>query len=289
MNAPTAGSPQHLSEAQGREWKDEKTIAARRRWKPKLDLFYRPATAVILQAAQVRPGIKVLDVASGMGEPALALAEAVGPTGHVTATDFAPGVLEVAEEDARARGLANIAFRQADAQELPFPDQSFDLVTCRLGVMFFPDTDKALREAHRVLKPGGRAIYVAWGPKDQPLFKSTVGILTRYSQAPPRDKGAPDPFKFSTPGALSRAMERAGFAQAREETRTILLVWAGSPGEYWERFSESAAPFRALIEGIPDDRRAQAFRETLEAIGEHYDGKELEFVGVIVVGTGIHT
>jgi ubiquinone/menaquinone biosynthesis C-methylase UbiE len=107
------------------------------KWKSQQETQGRAATEILLRSARVKPGMQVLDLASGAGDPALTLAEVVGPDGHVTATDLVPDMLLVAEKFARERGLANITFQQADAETLPFPDQAFDAVTCRLGVMFF--------------------------------------------------------------------------------------------------------------------------------------------------------
>jgi SAM-dependent methyltransferase len=106
------------------------------------------ATESIVRAAQVTPGMEVLDIASGTGEPALTLAETAG---HVTATDLGPQMLVSAEENARARGVGNVTFTHADVHELPFGDASFDRVTCRFGIMYFADVDRALGEIRRVL------------------------------------------------------------------------------------------------------------------------------------------
>jgi len=111
--------------------------------------------------------MRVLDLASGSGEPALTLARHVDATGHVVATDLSQGMLDLAEENARKVGLANISFRQADAHRLPFDNESFDCVTCRLGIMYFVDVHGALMEIRRVLKPEGRAVFAAWGPWDR--------------------------------------------------------------------------------------------------------------------------
>ena len=102
--------------------------------------------------AQPRPGMKVLDLAAGTGEPAISLASRVAPGGKVTALDLSAELLEIASGRARERKLTNLVIQQADAHELPFPDNIFDLVTSRFGVMFFET--KALHEARRVLKPG---------------------------------------------------------------------------------------------------------------------------------------
>ena len=98
--------------------------------------------------------------------------------------DLSAELLQIAEERARQRAFDNFSTRQADAHDLPFPDQSFDLATCRFGVMFFADTEKALRELFRVLKPGGRACFLAWGPFDQPYWSSTVGVVLKHVGGP---------------------------------------------------------------------------------------------------------
>src|SRR5205085_10183488 len=111
--------------------------------------------------------IAVLDVASGPGEPALSIAAAIAPTGgHVTATDLVPEMLDAATTNASERGVTNVTFQQADAEALPFPDAAFDAVTCRFGVMLFPDVQQARGEMRRGLKPDGQLGGTGWGPRE---------------------------------------------------------------------------------------------------------------------------
>src|SRR6266481_3641021 len=121
------------------EWTGERTVAAWRKWHAQIAAFTRGATDAILEAAQLRPGMQVLDLASGVGDPALAIAAAVGPTGKVIATDLGPGMISLAEELAQTKNLTNIEFKIANAESLPFANESFDVVTCRFGIMLFPD------------------------------------------------------------------------------------------------------------------------------------------------------
>ena len=166
-----------LKDAQQQAWSDPSSVAAWRKWFPKFVIHTRAATDALIDAARLQPGMQVLDLASGSGDPALTLAQMVGPSGHVTATDLVPEMLAVAAEQAHQQGLTNLTFRQADAESLPFPDGAFDLVTCRFGIIYCPNPGKALREICRVLRPGGRAALVAWGPPDQPFFSTTVAPL----------------------------------------------------------------------------------------------------------------
>src|SRR5260370_7020479 len=185
MSAPDPAKIQKFREHLRQEWTGDKTIAGWRKWHAHIAAFTRGATEAILEAAQLRPGLRVLDLASGVGDPALSIAAKIAPSGRVVATDLGPGMISLAEELARKKGITNIESREASAESLPFADQSYDVLTCRFGAMFFPDLAKALRECLRVLKSGGRAAFVAWGKKEQPFFSTTAGILMKHVPDPP--------------------------------------------------------------------------------------------------------
>jgi len=259
------------------EWTGEKTVAAWRKWHAQIAAFTRGATEAILEAAQIRPGMGVLDLACGVGDPALSIAAGVGPSGHVTATDLGPGMMSLAEELARKKGLTNIDFREANAESLPFADASFDVLTCRFGIMFFPDLGKALCECLRVLKPGGRAAFVAWGKKEQPFFTTTAGIVFKHLPVPPPppDPDGPSLFMFGERDRLRHALQSAGFANVHEEDRIITGRWPGSVEEYWEQFTEVAAPFRPLLDQLTPEKRAQARAESLLAVRKFWNGHEV--------------
>jgi len=127
-------------------------------WKKWDDLtmdFLKPMADEIIHSLKPKATDIVLDVASGTGEPGLTIA-AMLRGGKVVATDLAEGMLEVAVEKATRRGIKNFEIIVCDVCELPFPDNSFDAISCRLGFMFFPDMLLAAKEMVRVLKPGGR-------------------------------------------------------------------------------------------------------------------------------------
>jgi ubiquinone/menaquinone biosynthesis C-methylase UbiE len=142
--------------------------------------------------------MRVLDLASGTGEPAISLAPLVAPLGQVTALDRSPELLEIARELARQRGLTNFSIHPGDANRLPFGDASFDLVTSGFGVMFLEED--ALGEAYRVLKPGGRACF-AWGPFEPPYWSSTMGVVHRQIGGPVTAPGY-NLFKYARPEAF---------------------------------------------------------------------------------------
>jgi SAM-dependent methyltransferase len=270
------------------EWTGDKTVAAWRKWQAQIAAFTQGATEAILESAHLRPGMRVLDLASGVGDPALSIASEVAPNGRVTATDLGPGMISLAEELARKRGLTNIEFREASAESLPFPNESYDVLTCRFGIMFFPDLPKSLRECLRVLKPGGRAVFVAWGKKEQPFFTTTAGIILKHVPVPPPppDPDGPSLFMFGERDRLRHAMSAAGFSNVHEEGRIIPGRWTSSAEEYWEQFTEVAAPFRPLLDQLTPEKMAQAKSEVLAGLRRFWTGTELNMPLEIVIGTG---
>jgi len=286
MSAPDQSKIQKFREHLHLEWTGDRTVAAWRKWHAQIAVFTRGATEAILESAHLRTGMRVLDLASGVGDPALPIASEVAPSGRVTATDLGPGMISLAEELARKKGITNIEFREASAESLPFPDASYDVLTCRFGVMFFPDLPKALRECLRVLKPGGRVVFVAWGKKEQPFFTTTAGIILKHVPVPPPpDPDAPSLFMFGERDRLRRALAAAGFSNVHEEDRIIPGRWATSVEEYWEQFTEVAAPFRPLLDQLTPEKMVQAKSEILVALKKFWNGTELNMPLEIVIGT----
>ena len=270
-----------------RDWDDAETIAAWRKWSRSNFDTFGGVTRALVAAADASPGQAILDLASGSGQPALALAAAVAPSGHVTATDMSSGMLAVAEENARLAGLNNMRFRQAVAESLPYPDRTFDRVTCRFGAMFFADPAGAMRECRRVLLPRGRAVFAVWGPPQQPFFGMTAGVLRRFVTIPDPEPDAPYIFRFAAPGTLSDVMKEAGFDPVSEEAHRIPCERVGAPEDFWQEFREVAAPFRPLIAGLAPDKRAELDAEVMAAMRPYHSGDRLRFHVEVNVACGI--
>src|SRR6185437_15170888 len=133
----------------------------------------------IIQDLHLKETDTVLDVAAGTGEPGLTIASKL-KSGKVLITDLAEGMLEIARENAERRGINNIETLVCDVSEIPFPDNSFDAISCRLGYMFFPDMLLATKEMVRVLKPGGRIATSVWGlPEKNIWFTTTMGSINK--------------------------------------------------------------------------------------------------------------
>jgi len=244
----------------------------------------RDVTEALVDYARPKPGMNVLDLASGTGEPAISLASRILPSGHITALDLSQELLDVAAQRAKDRGLTNVSIHQADAHHLPFPDHSFDLITSRFGVMFLDH--RALSEAHRVLKPGARACFMAWGPFDQPFWSSMMGVVHKHAGGTLLPPGQ-DPFKYARPGSLSHALRAAGFPHIEEETRTLPWTWPGTAEEVWEQARACSTPFLPMIERVPADQWEKVNHEVLRAVRQYEDHGSIKFGATVVLASGV--
>lgn len=269
------------------EWGPSYRLIAAEKWKAKSAAMGRDVTQTLVAYACPQPGMQVLDLASGTGEPAITLASRVLPGGHVTALDLSAELLAIAEERARQRGLTNLATYRGDAQSLPFADESYGLATSRFGVMFFPDVTRALRELHRVLRPKARACFVAWGPMDQPYWASTMGVVHEHVGGPLLVPDGPDPFRFSAPGSLSSALRDAGFSAVEESSITVPWTWPGTADEVWEQARAVAAPFQPMLRRVPESAWQLIHGKIVAAIRKFEVGDRIEFGATIVLASGV--
>jgi len=267
-------------------WGSQYRLVASEKWKAKSAAMGQPVTEALVEYAQPKRGMRVLDLASGTGEPAITLATRVGDEGHVTALDLSADLLEIAEKRAKVRGLKNFKTQQADAHALPFPENTFDLATSRFGVMFFRDVELSLRELRRVLKPGARACFLAWGPFDQPYWQSMMGVVHRHVGGPLLDPEGPNPFRFAEPGSLSEELRKAGFDSLEEETQTLPWGWPGPAEEVWEQNRSVAVPFRPMLDRVPADQWAKIHDEIHKTVGQYWDGEKIEFGATVVLASG---
>ncbi len=194
-----------------------------------------------VSAAQVGPGSRALDVATGTGDLAFQLAETVGAGGEVVGVDVVPEMLSLARRKAGSEGINNVTFQLADALRVPFPDRSFDAVTCGFGVRNFDDYLEALREMARVVKPGGRVVILEMTPPRNELARAymhhvvpVIGqILAHardaYTYLPDSAEAFPQPEEFG------RLMQESGLRKV-----TYRLLNFGTVALHWGTRAESS-------------------------------------------------
>lgn len=243
-------------------------------------------TQALVNYAAPQPGMRVLDLASGTGEPGISLAQRVGPAGSVIAVDLSADLLELAAQRARKKNLENFSTQQADAHHLPFPDRSFDLATCRFGVMFFGDVKQALAELQRVLKPGARACFVVWGSFEQPYWQTTMKIVHRHVGGELLEPDGGDPFRFSVAHSLSEALRSAAFRDVEESEQNVPWIWGGSAEELFEYARAVSTPFRAMLERVPPGKWPAILPKIHAAINQYRVDNEIQFKARVILASG---
>jgi len=269
--------------AQREQW--NKDGAAWRRWNPTLDRWYGEVTRQMLDLALIQPGQRILDIAAGAGEPAVSAAERVGPGGYVLATDISEGIVELALQVARERGLKQIETRVMDGEKLDLPDASFDAVLCRLGLMYMPHPVTALREWRRTLRMGGRVAVVVFSTPDRNSWGAMpASIIRQRAQLPPPVPGQPGPFSLGAPGMLEGVFRQAGFADPEIRTVPVPLRMA-SAAEYVRVAREAFGAFNAMMAHLSPQERESVWNEVESTMRSFESSGGFEVPGECLVGT----
>src|SRR5215213_7706801 len=252
--------------------------------------MFRPLTRALIERAGIGKGQTVLDVAGGAGEPSLTIAEEVGPEGSVSCTDGVAEMVDAARAEAQRRGLTNMQFRQCAADSLPFPDNSFDAVVSRLGVMFFPDPVAAMREMLRVLKPNGKLAFAVWGKSDlNPFCHLVTRVMDQHVKSPAADPDAPNAFRFAEPGTLSSVMTHAGAINVEEAIVTFAIEAPISPRQFWAIRSQTSDTLRDKLATLSADEQAQIAIEVEQAMKEYFPAGQMKFPAQLIITTGKQT
>ncbi len=268
--------------AQREQW--NRDGAAWRRWNPTLDRWYGEVTRQMLDLARIQPGQRILDIAAGAGEPAVSAAERVGPAGYVLATDISEGIVELALQVARERGLQQIETRAMDGESLDLPDASFDAVLCRLGLMYMPHPVTALSEWRRALRAGGRVAVVVFSTPDRNSWGAVpASIIRRRAQLPPPVPGQPGPFSLGGPGVLEGVFRQAGFADP--EVRAVPVPHRmASAAEYVRVAREAFGAFNAMMAPLSPREHESVWNEVEGSLRSFESPDGFEVPGECLVG-----
>ena len=260
MSTVTVFDPIKFKTTTRAQW--ENAAEAWHRWGPLLGEWLGPSTERMLDLAGIQTGSRVLDVAAGAGEQTLRAARRVGPIGHVLATDISPAILEYTAAAAREAGLSQVATCELDGEVLDeLPTGTFDAVISRVGLIYFPDQQKALAGMKHALKPGGRIGAIVYSTADNNAFFSIpVSIIRRRAKLPPPLPGQPGPFSLGADGVLAAALERAGLRDVIVE-KMDAPVHLPSAAECVRFERESFGALHQMMATLSDDERADTWRE----------------------------
>jgi ubiquinone/menaquinone biosynthesis C-methylase UbiE len=254
-----------------------------------------PVSDQLIRSAGIRPGQRVLDVATGTGQPALAIAKIVGQNGRVVGVDLSPEMLEVAKEEAASQGLTNVVdFQVVNDESLSmFSDNTFDSVVCRNGLMFMPDPVKALKAFFRVLKPGGKASVTVWGSPDKsPVMGVVMKTISKHvpSDMSPPLAAAPDkpggPFSIPSVDMLRDIFLKAGFSEFNAEKIEVTVAQTDTAEQFWQGMTEVTGFLVILLSKLPEEKKLAIKNDVIESISKMFpSGSPVRFTGELILET----
>jgi ubiquinone/menaquinone biosynthesis C-methylase UbiE len=260
MNAPTPGSASSAS------WDD--AAQGWNRHSQMIRQWLSDATLALLDAAALKAGDRVLDVAAGAGDQTLDIARRGGPGGFVLATDLSPGILQLAAENLRLAGLDNVRVQRADAQALGADIAGFDAAVCRLGLMFCTQPLLALREIHRSLVEGGRfSALVFSSPETNPCITTQMRTARRHAGVAAGDPYAPGGLlSLGRPGLMPELMHEAGFTAVTVRALSAPFVLPRCE-DYVDFIRSAGSPVIALLKPMPEALREAAWADIAGQLG----------------------
>lgn len=256
-------------------------------WSSLLRTWLGPATDIMLDMAKVGPGDRVLDVAAGAGDQTLQTAERVGPSGYVLASDISANILDFAAQNARRAGHSNIETKVLDGENLDVPENAFDAVISRVGLIYFPDQQKALAGMMRALKPGGRIAAIVYSTaENNKFFSIPVSVIRRRANLPAPLPGQPGPFSLGGAGVLEEAFRKAGFRDVRSQA-VPAPVRTKTAAECVRFEKESFGALHQMLAGLDDSGREAAWQEIEEQLRSFETPHGFEGPCEMIVGVGV--
>jgi SAM-dependent methyltransferase len=243
------------------------------------------ATEALIEAAGVRRGDRVLELAAGPGSLGGRWSQLVGPTGHVVISDIAPGMVAAARQ--RNAALPNVEVSVIDASAIDQPDESFDAVVCRMGLMFTPDPALAFSEIHRVLRTAGRFTALTWAGIEHNPWMTCVGMAAMMNGLiggePPVGPGGI--FSLGDPAHLAALAKDAGFLDvAVDEIPTTFH--AESIDTHIERVSSLAGPLAAAFAAATPDQLTAVRRTATQLAASHLTDHGVTLPGRAILVSG---
>lgn len=245
-----------------------------------------PVSAAMIERLDLAEDHQHLDIAAGTGEPGLSIARLL-PKGRVVLTDLVAEMLDVAARRARAQRIANIETKVCSADDLPFPDATFDSISVRFGYMFFPDLARATAEFARVLKPAGRLCAAVWvKPEEIPWTAIAMQAIATEVEVAPPDPDGPHMFRCAASGTVSALYEGAGLRDVEEWDVDVELV-RGSAEEYWEMISEHVSLVAAALQQVDEPARERIRAAAIARVSAFEKGGMVRVPGLArcIVGT----
>ncbi len=239
-----------------------------------------PAQSRLLEMADLRMGERVLDVACGTGLVTFRAAAGVGANGEAIGTDISERMVELARRVAAQQRVRNVTFKRMGAEELSLSDESFDVALCALGLMYVPDPVQALKELHRTLKPGGRAVAAVWGERNRCGWAEIFPIVDSRVKS----EVCPLFFLLGTRDVLQETFLAAGFTDVVFDRVATVLRYESPEEACGAAFA--GGPVALAYSRFDERTRQEAHAEYLDSIEAYRKGGRFEVPGEFVIAGG---
>ena len=265
-------NPDEFKAQQRRMWNN--AAAGWQTWWETIERGAQKVSDKIVQLAEIKPGDRVLDIATGIGEPAVTAAKKVLPNGKVVAIDISPQMLTIARTRAKSLGLDGIMeFRESDGEKIDLPDSTtkFDAILSRFGLMFFPNLSFALVKIRHLLITNGRLSAAVWStPSKVPLIDLAFASVRKQINAPAPPPGTPGPFALADTETLKQLFSQAGFKDIKVEILQVTFEF-DSPESYTKHIQQTATRIHAMLANQPEEVKKQAWNSITEAVWQYAD------------------
>jgi SAM-dependent methyltransferase len=229
----------------------------------------------LIELAEIKQGSRVLDIATGIGEPSITTAHQVGKSGHVVAIDISPQMLSIAKQRAISLGLQDvIEFKEGDTETIDLQTSTFDAALCRFGLMFLPNLRAGLSNIYKSLREGGIfATAVLASPDKVPFISLALNTALKETNSPPPSINTPGPFSLSDENLLNDSFIKSGFENITIE-RLDMIFDFDSAEEYTNFVCETVAPIQTILSNHSHDKRRGILRAITDEAANRYANKD---------------
>jgi ubiquinone/menaquinone biosynthesis C-methylase UbiE len=239
----------------------------------------------LVELAEIKDGDKVLDIATGIGEPAVTAAKKVMPNGKVLAIDISPQMLAIAKTRAKSLGLNGVMeFRESDGEKIDLPEptaKKFDAILSRWGLMFFPDLPVALVRIRQMLIKNGRLSAAVWSaPSKVPWLDLAFAAVRKQLNIPAPPPGELGPFALADIETLKQLFSKAGFKDIKIDTFQITFEF-DSPESYTKLHQQTATRIHAMLANQTEEVKKQAWNSITEAVWQYADSLDNEVICIV--------
>jgi ubiquinone/menaquinone biosynthesis C-methylase UbiE len=286
--ASSTFDPNQFKLAQREGW--DSVAEGWKKWWETIEKGAQKISQRLIELAEIKPGQRVLDVATGIGEPSITAAKVVGTSGRVLATDISRQMLVIAKERATFLGLQdNIEFKEGDAENLDLANSSFDAAICRWGLMLLPNLEATIGKIYNSLLPGGRFAAAVWAESAKvPIISLATRIISSQVQMPALPSGLPNPFSLADTSKLENSLAKAGFKGIHIDK--VIVTFEFESGEDYSRYCQAvSASARVALSKVTEERKEDVWRKVAEEASRIYGTAngmiKMDNESICIVGT----